>query len=146
MAYTPTEWKCGDTISADRMNNLESGVQEALECCGGGGGSVRIIRIIDQAVCSNAKAENPHPVIDISYQEVVEGLADGTVFCLDMGGAFVYPLSLFPQVKPSYYQISFVIVPIGGNSITELTMVNAYCDTADGYLHIGVNCWANSQE
>lgn len=35
MAYTPTEWNCGDTITADKMNNLEEGVQEALECCGG---------------------------------------------------------------------------------------------------------------
>ena len=37
MAYTPTEWACGDTITADKMNNLESGVQEALNCCGSGG-------------------------------------------------------------------------------------------------------------
>lgn len=27
MAYTPTEWKTGDTITADLMNKLEQGVQ-----------------------------------------------------------------------------------------------------------------------
>lgn len=37
MAYTPNEWQCGDVISAEKMNNLEEGIQEALDCCSGGG-------------------------------------------------------------------------------------------------------------
>lgn len=36
MAYEPNNWACGDTITAEKLNNLESGVQEALGCCGGG--------------------------------------------------------------------------------------------------------------
>lgn len=36
MAYIPKEWICGEVITADGLNNLEAGVQEALECCGGG--------------------------------------------------------------------------------------------------------------
>lgn len=36
MAYVETVWRCGDEITADRMNNLEEGVQQALGCCGGG--------------------------------------------------------------------------------------------------------------
>lgn len=27
MAYTPTEWKDGDIITAERLNKLEAGVQ-----------------------------------------------------------------------------------------------------------------------
>lgn len=27
MAYTPTEWKTGDVITAEKMNKLEQGVQ-----------------------------------------------------------------------------------------------------------------------
>lgn len=27
MAYTPTEWKTGDVITAEQMNKLEQGVQ-----------------------------------------------------------------------------------------------------------------------
>lgn len=30
MAYTPTDWHCGDTIDANKLNNIESGIQEAL--------------------------------------------------------------------------------------------------------------------
>lgn len=36
MAYTPREWSCGDKITADSLNNIEDGIQEALECCGSG--------------------------------------------------------------------------------------------------------------
>ena len=29
MAYTPTNWKCGDTITADKMNHIEEGIENA---------------------------------------------------------------------------------------------------------------------
>lgn len=38
MAYIPTEWECGDVVTAEKLNNIEEGIQEALECCSGGGG------------------------------------------------------------------------------------------------------------
>lgn len=31
MAYTPKQWVCGETITADGLNNIEEGIQEALE-------------------------------------------------------------------------------------------------------------------
>lgn len=34
--YEPHAWECGETITADAMNNLETGVQEALASGGGG--------------------------------------------------------------------------------------------------------------
>ena len=30
MSYTPTEWKNGDTITAEKMNNIENGVSNAV--------------------------------------------------------------------------------------------------------------------
>lgn len=36
MAYERHEWICGETITADLLNNLEEGVEEALGCCGQG--------------------------------------------------------------------------------------------------------------
>ena len=29
MAYTPTEWKDGDVITAEKLNNIESGITES---------------------------------------------------------------------------------------------------------------------
>ena len=33
MAYTPKTWVCGETITAEGLNNIEEGIQDALECC-----------------------------------------------------------------------------------------------------------------
>lgn len=30
MSYTPTEWKTGDVITADKLNNMESGIVNGL--------------------------------------------------------------------------------------------------------------------
>ena len=30
MAYTPTEWACGDVVTAEKMNNIERGVSEIM--------------------------------------------------------------------------------------------------------------------
>ena len=37
MAYTKQTWACGDEITAEKLNNIEDGIEEALECCGSGG-------------------------------------------------------------------------------------------------------------
>lgn len=31
MAYTPTDWQTGDIITADKLNNMEDGIENALE-------------------------------------------------------------------------------------------------------------------
>lgn len=31
MSYTPTEWQTGDTITAEKLNNMESGIENANE-------------------------------------------------------------------------------------------------------------------
>lgn len=36
MAYERHSWQCGDVVTAERLNNIEDGVEEALECCGSG--------------------------------------------------------------------------------------------------------------
>ena len=42
MAYKPTEWKCGDTITAEKMNKLEQAVAQ-----GGGGGTFFVGATVD---------------------------------------------------------------------------------------------------
>lgn len=38
MAYVSKEWVTGETITADGLNNIEEGIQEALECSGSDAG------------------------------------------------------------------------------------------------------------
>lgn len=42
MAYEKHSWSCGENITADKMNNLENGIEEALDCCGGTDDIVRL--------------------------------------------------------------------------------------------------------
>lgn len=37
MSYTRHNWVCGEVINDAKMNNIEDGIEEALECCDGGG-------------------------------------------------------------------------------------------------------------
>ena len=34
MAYEKKTWVCGETITADGLNNIENGIEDALDCCG----------------------------------------------------------------------------------------------------------------
>lgn len=55
MAYTSKTWSCGEKITADGLNNLESGVQEALECCGGGTEPL-VVNVVDADPSSDGDA------------------------------------------------------------------------------------------
>ena len=57
MSYTPKEWVCGETITADGLNNIEDGIQEALDCCGGGGALA--VNIVSCTSGSGAKVASP---------------------------------------------------------------------------------------
>lgn len=52
MAYTPKEWKNGDRITAEGLNNLELDVQEAMKSGGGGGESGTGISLMEQTTSS----------------------------------------------------------------------------------------------
>ena len=43
MTYTRHNWACGEAITRDKLNNIEDGIEEALECCGSGGSSMESI-------------------------------------------------------------------------------------------------------
>lgn len=40
MAYERHNWQCGETVTAELLNNIEDGIAEALDCCSGGGSNV----------------------------------------------------------------------------------------------------------
>ena len=71
MSYTPTEWKCGDTITAEKLNKLENGL---AECCGGGGTSEPLIV---RAVDISRNGATVTITTDTTWQEVYDALGDG---------------------------------------------------------------------
>ena len=58
MAYTPTEWKSGDVITAEKLNNIEDGVQN--------GNSIFVITF----------APNSPYTPDKTFEELVEAVSN----------------------------------------------------------------------
>ena len=67
MSYTPKTWTCGDAITAEELNRMESGIEEASQ---GGGGSTPLI--------VNASTEdNFEWVCDKTYGEIDDAVRSG---------------------------------------------------------------------
>lgn len=63
MSYTPTNWSCGDTITAEKLNKLENGL---AECCGGGSEPL-VVHVVDsEEMCG----VSPLPMLDKTWQEI----------------------------------------------------------------------------
>lgn len=106
MAYTRHDWECGETISAELLNNLEDGVEEALACCEGGGGSGDVgyeCKIIDtvlteESVTTRLSVGPPYPYGALSYSGLIDAdtlhvVFDGTEYVVSKettGGSNFY--------------------------------------------------------
>ena len=66
MAYTPKTWVCGEKITADGLNNIEEGIQEALASSGGGG-----------AFYIEATGTMPNLTADKTFAELLQAIDDG---------------------------------------------------------------------
>ena len=109
MSYTPTEWKSGDVITSEKLNNLEQGVADAS---GGGGGAL----VIDLEVTGSAMTLNK------TWQEIFNTISGGTfafVRNVDTDDIMLYNLEEIYIDNGSY--------GVSAGGITLLT------DSADGY-------------
>lgn len=66
MAYTPTNWKTGDVVTAEKMNKLEQGVAQ------GGGGCMRV------SVTRVGDGDSGTMTLDKTYAEMVDAIESGT--------------------------------------------------------------------
>ena len=68
MAYTPTEWKTGDVITADKLNNIEQGIVNA----GAGGGDAFIVNA--EVKLSVTTGETISAEVDKTAVQIVEAI------------------------------------------------------------------------
>lgn len=76
MAYTPKNWVCGETITNVGLNNIEEGIQEALDCCSGG------IFVANSVYASEATT------LDKTFTEISNALKSKTPSFVYGGGSY----------------------------------------------------------
>lgn len=145
MAYTKQNWQCGDVVTDEKMNHIEQGIADAHECCesGGDGGAIFI-----HHAGSGACHGTDYNLIDISYQEIVDGLADGKTFWyVDSSGAYSQWLSVYARfddtlIYPVYVVDAYAIFfDIESDMWDGGSQRRFFCDTEDGQLR-DWDCWA----
>lgn len=105
MAYEPKTWECGEVVTADALNNLEEGVQEALECCGGGTEPL-IVREDHTEDCSEGMTGAGEVIMNATWQQVVDTITAGQSVLLDAGGGTYYNLVAVDGAEP--YGVDFI--------------------------------------
>lgn len=113
MAYTPTNWVCGDTITAEKLNKLENGL---AECCSGGdvgySCSEGWVTLTDESVTTAIEGINPAAIGELTYSEPIT--AD-TIKVIFNGTEYTCDKQIHEELGNVYfYYGTNVIVPIGG--------------------------------
>lgn len=108
MAYTPTNWVTGDTVTATKMNKLEQGVANA-----GGGGLVTVTS----------------DTLDKTYNEISAMVSQGIIPFIVNDNGYIY--SLFWYSDDDGYNATFGYF----NPNDKEFLANAYfSSTADGQM------------
>ena len=133
MAYEPTQWRSGDTITSERLNKMEQGI------AGGGSGDAYVLHTT--MTVTPAENEGDNPTITYSSVELREdGLPillivdnmislDGTTTYASVAGLTSYTNEIFTyssdlKVNRSTGEVTNSIDPIGGISDDDAPHVN----------------------
>ena len=58
MAYTPTEWKSGDVITAEKLNNIEEGIEAT---------TIKKVKIFDNSKLNFTSGNPPYGTLERSF-------------------------------------------------------------------------------
>ena len=124
MSYTPTEWATGDVITAEKLNNMESGIAVGQE-----------LFIIHATGVAQTPGAQSTPVIDKTYGEIANAIQQGKipVMIVDASqsgsqGLNIIPLGSFAG-EPNYtitFNITTAIyaVPVHLNNLLIVVVQN----------------------
>lgn len=94
---TKQVWNCGDTITADKMNHIEEGIENASS--GGGGVEPLIVKAVSLETETDGGKTYKTITTDTTFQQVADAIANG---------------------RPSYLGFA----PVSQNSVCAATDVN----------------------
>lgn len=124
MAYDPTVWKSGDTITSAKLNKLENGLAEASG--GGTGGGVLVLNItqdgtLDKTWLEIKNALNAGQVVTIANYSITpnEGMFAHIVYAKVEDGAYKVVIQEYLE-------------PASGN-VWQISALEASTDSENGY-------------
>ena len=104
MAYDPTVWKSGDTITSAKLNKLENGLAEASG--GGTGGGVLVCTLPNQG-----------SALDKTWKEIHDAFPSSVVVLISNGeGQSQMLLATSVGFGDELYYVSFVVFNDNGSS------------------------------
>lgn len=112
MAYIPTTWNTGDTITAAAMNKIENGIANA--------GGVATVKIVWG---SNGESS-------ISFTGATNGIASGRPYYSLIGGGFEH-------ISYGYHPINYLTVPILTDGNQAVVFFNDYFNTNYDITSVG---------
>lgn len=84
MAYEKQTWVCGETITADKLNHIEDGLEN---CCGSSGGSepliVRFTNTAPPPSSGSGDVDNV-PYYDKTYGEIETAMLQGNTVLIEL--------------------------------------------------------------
>lgn len=87
MAYNPTNWECGDVVTAEKLNKLEEAVENLSLAIEGGGSEPLVVRVTMEQ--DTPSAGEITYTLDKTWQEISDAFPN--VYILNEEGVARYP-------------------------------------------------------
>ena len=97
MSYTPTTWQTGDTVTAEKLNNMETGIENAANAF--------IVTLTPTALDYSGTMDKTVAEIDAAYQagkQILFSLSDGT-------NTFMVPLAYSSTNSYGTYFVLYIL-------------------------------------
>lgn len=124
MSYTKNAWTCGDVITAEKLNNMEDGIEQAVECCGGGSAPLIFSYTMEETTAEECPYDGRKFTYSHSWREIYDALASGrAVVQVDVDESGIYQYS----IESAYFENG--IWSIGVSNGTYCTFDNTTSKT-----------------
>lgn len=125
MAYVKQNWQCEDLITADKLNHMEDGIENA-----GSSASVAVVHIT---------GEDPSYSADMTCEEMIAVIENGGMLFAEMYGAY-YPLIGYSSSQATRLimpLLVFELISVNQNGVSAETIkINSDCSiTYDEFMY-----------
>lgn len=134
MAYTKHNWVCGEVINDTKMNNIETGIEEAIA---NGQEPGLLISYRSEGACDG----NSYIEWNVTYADISDAINSGKPIFFDASPNENYTVLMAScrGANGKYVAYLTYMSDIIGNNPT-FTNKELYSDTEDGYMR-DYNCW-----